>query len=145
MRLPSIASLALCMVACSSSGPGGRPDNATPQATVQMTVTNRSEVSVSVFAVWATTRTRLGQVGVGSTRDFSTPYLGPDVALGVDLASVPPAGTSAGPAYFDPRTVERGSDMLRTAAYPVDDGDILVFEIRRVSPRLDVFFRELLP
>ena len=148
MRLRLLAVGAAFTMGCSSAGGGGDVPGAAPggdEQVVDITVVNRSEITVSVFAVWPGSRNRLGEVGIGRTRVFRTDYRGTDLVLGIDPANVPPAGTSQGPIQFDPQTTRRTEDMLMTGSVQVDAGDQILFEIRRVSPRLDVFWRMLVP
>ncbi|MEQ1855787.1 MAG: hypothetical protein ABL963_04900 [Longimicrobiales bacterium] len=146
MRFSSWMACAVVLTACSSGGGAGEPaDPAAPSGDLHMTVVNRAEANVAVFVVWSSGRSRLGDVAVGRTREFTTPFRAGTVALGIDISSVPPAGTSSAPSGFNATTGAREGNMLVSGGYTVDPGDVLYWEIRRISPRLDVFVREVLP
>jgi hypothetical protein len=131
--------------ACGSGdiAPAGAP--AAPPSTVHLSIVNRTGSTLSVFLVWPGGRTRLGEIGSGRTREFDTPYRATEIGLGVDVAAAPPSGTSSAPAGFNATTGAREGNMLVSGAVPVEAGDIILFEIRSLTPRLDVYWRELLP
>ena len=93
---------------------------------VEMVVLNRTSEAVSVFVWWESgARVRLGELGVGGTRTFTTPLRDAAVWLSLDVLS---QGTGR---------------MDRPDSYvPVQPGDRIEWEIRRTSP-IDLFYRRL--
>jgi len=110
-----------------------------------LNITNGTGSTLSVFMVWDGGRTRLGDIGAGRTREFTPTYRATEIALGVDAAAAPPSGTSSAPSGFNATQNQREGNMLVSGAVPVDAGDIILFEIRALTPRLNVFWRELIP
>jgi hypothetical protein len=144
-RILALAVLAT-LSACSSPDRAGAPGApASPPGDVQLSIVNRTGSTLSVFLVWNGGRSRLGEIGSGRTREFNTPFRATEIALGVDVAAVPPSGTSDAPRGFNATTGAREPNMLVSGAVPVDAGDIILFEIRSLTPRLNVYWREVLP
>jgi hypothetical protein len=135
----------LVLSACASEGPSDAGAPASPPASVQLNITNGTGSTLSVFMVWDGGRTRLGEIGAGRTREFTPTYRATEIALGVDAAAAPPSGTSSAPSGFNATQGQRESNMLVSGLVPVDAGDIILFEIRSLTPRLNVFWRELVP
>ena len=98
--------------------------------TVQLTVMNEYVGRVTAYAVWGTSRVRLGDVGQNRTRTFFARVQGNALAVGLELAGAPPAGTSGGPSALSARA---GSQPDPSAPYVTSDeidvvvGDALEF------------------
>ena len=93
---------------------------------VEMVVLNRTSEAVSVFVWWESgARVRLGELGVGATRTFTTPLRDAAVWLSLDVLS---QGT--------------GRRDRPDSYVPVQPGDRIEWEIRRTSP-IDLFYRRL--
>jgi hypothetical protein len=107
-------------LACASAGP---TDGDAGGAIVQATVVNEYVATITVYAVWGSTRTRLGEVGANRQRVFFTPVRGDRLAIGFEAIGAPPAGTG------DPRqeqyaqtegvTVISGDEVECTLAPPL--------------------------
>ena len=129
MRLEPLTVLAttLAAIACASSGQG---DVADGENTVQLTVINEFQGTVTAYAHWDGTRIRLGDVPQNRTRLFMTPVRSNRVAIGLEAIGAPPAGTTAGPTRFrgggDP---DPSAPYAASEATPVVPGDALEFRL----------------
>ncbi|MGE0159343.1 MAG: hypothetical protein AB7T31_08000 [Gemmatimonadales bacterium] len=129
MRLALIVLAALAAGACASSGSSGSDG---PERTVQLTVINQYVGTVTAYAVWETSRVRLGDVPPGRTRLFMTPLRATRVSIGLEAIGAPPPGTSAGPQRFGPGG---GGDADPSSPYmvspPIDvvNGDAIEFRL----------------
>jgi hypothetical protein len=104
MRLTSLFLLAaLASAGCASSTPGDGGDAA---ETVQLTVINQYQGTVTAYAVWGSGRIRLGDVGQNRTRLFSTPLRSDRVAVGLELIGAPPPATGGNSALIPYRLSE---------------------------------------
>lgn len=93
MRFRALAVLAVsATLACASSGQAGESGEQGPGA-VTMVVINEYSYTATAYVIWGNNRVRLGDVGGGRTRTFSTPRRGNTVALGVEATGAPPAAT----------------------------------------------------
>ena len=93
---------------------------------VEMVVLNRTSEALSVFVWWeGGARVRLGELGVGATRTFTTPLRDAAVWLSLDVLS---QGT--------------GRRDRPDSFVPVQPGDRIEWEVRRTSP-IDLFYRRL--
>jgi hypothetical protein len=144
MRLSALfLSVALAAAGCASAGQAGGGSN----DTVQLTVMNEYVGRVTAFAVWGTSRVRLGEIGQNRTRTFFAPVQGNALAIGLELIGAPPAGTSGGPSVLSSRA---GSQPDPSAPYVTSEeidvvaGDALefrysaagIFTVRRLEAGL---------
>ena len=129
MRLQALAVLATTLVAaaCASSP---ESEGGEPSSTVQLTVINEYQGTVTAYAHWDGTRVRLGDVPQNRTRLFITPVRSNHVAIGLEAVGAPPAATTAGPTRFrgggDP---DPSSPYTASEATPVVAGDALEFRL----------------
>jgi hypothetical protein len=86
--------IALAAAGCASAGQG---DGGDASDTVQLTVVNEYQGTVTAYAVWGSSRIRLGDVGQNRTRLFTTSRRSDRVAVGLELIGAPPSATSVGP------------------------------------------------
>jgi hypothetical protein len=124
MHWRSTVSLVLAWIAtgCASGGQGGAPGDLTsgPQ-TVELTVANLADGTVTAFAQWRNgPRTLLGVLRAGAVGSYITPYRASEVALTLEAAVPPPA--TGYPSAYAPTFVQ------------IDMGDTVVFEIIRIFP-----------
>lgn len=130
MRVAMSVLLATVFAGCASSGPGSTGADNT-DATVEMTVVNRADGTVTAFAQWRNgPRSRLGVVRVGDTQTFTTAHRGQEVALTIE-AAVPAPATGLPGAYAPSYVV-------------VDAGESMVWEIIQISPP-NIFYRRAQP
>lgn len=93
MRIGALAVLATsAALACASGGPAGE-SGAPGTGEVTLVVINEYSYTVAAYVIWGTNRIRLGDVGGGRTRSFSTPSRGNTVAIGIEATGAPPAAT----------------------------------------------------
>lgn len=117
MRLGALTLFVASAAACASAGQGS--GGAPGSDTVQITVINEYVGTVTVFAVWGTSRIRLGDVGQGRTRMFFPRVQGNPLMVGLEVIGAPPAGTSGGPTLFRARG---GPSPDPSAPYVVSEG-----------------------
>jgi hypothetical protein len=107
------------LAGCAGSGQA-TPDDASNRVTV--VVANEYSSAITAYAVWSPSRrTRLGEIQPDRTRTFQTPRAGDQIAIGLELTSAPPAGTTGGPTGFqggappriNPEMVTSESLMIR--------------------------------
>ncbi len=124
MHVRSTAALVFALIAagCASGGQAGDLGDLTsgPQ-TVELTVSNLADGTVTAFAQWRNgPRTRLGVLRAGAVGSYITPYRASEVALTLEAAVPPPA--TGYPSAYAPTFV------------PIDMGDSVIFEIIRIFP-----------
>ena len=107
-------------VACASPGQAGGDASG---GSVQATVINEYVATLTVYAVWGPSRTRLGEVGPNRQRIFVTPLRGELLAIGFEAIGAPPTGTG------DPRQEQ----YAETEGLSVGSGDAVEFRISAVS------------
>ena len=128
MRLELLAFLVTTFsaAACASS----QGDVGESEDTVQLTVINEYQGTVTAYAHWDGTRIRLGDVPQNRTRLFMTPMRGDRVAIGLEAIGAPPAGTSSGPTRFrggdDP---DPSAPYMTAGSMPVVPGDAVEFRL----------------
>lgn len=145
VRLRMLAFLLLPgAVACASSGQTSGEETG---ATVQATVINEYVGTVTAYAVWGTSRLRLGDIAGNRQRLFAIPLRGDRLAIGLEVIGAPPAATSAGPTRLrgggvgDP---DPSAPYTVSEAMPVVAGDAIefrlsaarIFTVRRLQPGL---------
>jgi len=94
---------ALASAGCASTN---QSDGGDAASTVQLTVINEYQGTVTAYAVWGSGRIRLGDVGQNRTRLFSTRRRSDRVAVGLELIGAPPPATGAGSALSPYRVSE---------------------------------------
>jgi len=127
-----LAALATAGCASTNQGDGSEAEN-----TVQLTVINEYQGTVTAYAVWGSGRIRLGDVAQNRTRLFMTPRRSDRVAVGLELVGAPPAGTSAGPTpRLSPYRVSEAIAVVVGDAveFRLSAGNILT--VRRLEPGL---------
>jgi hypothetical protein len=118
MRLSSLlVVVALASAGCASTTQGDGDDAAD---TVQLTVINQYQGTVTAYAVWGSGRIRLGDVGQNRTRLFTTPLRSDRVAVGLELIGAPPPPTGGNSALSPYRVSE---------SIAVVDGDAVEFRL----------------
>ena len=119
----AFVSTALAVVSLSCASQENSPFDSSPF--VEMTVVNRAENTLTVFAWWrAGARVRLGEIRGGATRTFNTPLRSDEVWLSFDVLAGRRVGRPNPPEFF----------------VPVQAGDGIEWEIR---PTYAVFYRRL--
>jgi hypothetical protein len=134
---------ALAAAGCASSGQGTVGDAAedTGEA-LQATIINEYLGTVTAYAVWGSTRTRIGDVGQGRTRIFDVPVRGNRLAIQLQANATPPPGTSAGPNRFGGGDPSPAAPVRQSEAMDVVAGDALEY---RVSAAGIITVRRLVP
>jgi hypothetical protein len=110
---------ALASATCASTNQG---DGSEAESSVQLTVINEYQGTVTAYVVWGSGRIRLGDVGQNRTRLFSTPRRSDRVAVGLELIGGPPAGTGAG-------ATPRLSPYRVSESIAVVEGDAVEFRL----------------
>ena len=110
---------ALVSAGCASTN---QSEGSDAPSTVQLTVINEYQGTVTAYAVWGSGRVRLGDVGQNRTRLFQTPRRSDRVAVGLELVGAPPPGTSAGP-------TPRLSPYRVSESIAVVEGDAVEFRL----------------
>lgn len=123
--------LITCATGCASVNQGNTAqDDVGSDARVEMIVLNRTQDVVTVFAWWENgARVRLGELRGGATRTFITPLRDTGVWLSLDVLSQRRTGRGDRPDSF----------------VPIRTGDRFEWEIRLVSPSVDLYYRRLPP
>jgi hypothetical protein len=100
MRSKVFMLVATAALAGCAGGGQATPDDASSRVTV--VVVNEFASAITAYAVWQPSgrRVRLGEVQPDRTRTFETPHAGDQIALGIEITSAPPVGTTAGPTGF---------------------------------------------
>jgi hypothetical protein len=100
MRSKIFALLAAAALAGCGGGGQATPDDVGDRVT--FVVANEFANAITAYAVWGPTgrRVRLGEVQPDRERTFETPRAGDQIALGLELTSAPPGGTTGGPTGF---------------------------------------------
>ena len=144
MRLRALIVFAgLVAAACASSGQG---DGAADESAVQLTVINEYVGTVTAYALWASGRVRLGDVGQNRTRVFMTPARSDVVSLGLEMVGAPPGATTPGPTLFQGagNAPDPSAPFVGVGPVNVVPGDALEFRlsagriltVRRLEPGL---------
>src|SRR5688572_8885073 len=95
MRFRFFTIISVAAAAGCAGGAQATPGDGVGRLTV--VVTNEFASAVTVYAVWpGGRRNRLGEVQPDRTRTFEPQRAGDEIALGLELASAPPVGTTAG-------------------------------------------------
>jgi hypothetical protein len=146
MRLKSLYLLcAIAAAACASSGQGGGEGTADDtDETLQLTIINEYLGTVTAYAVWGSSRARIGDIGQGRTRIFDTAVRGNRMAVQLQANATPPPGTSVGPSRFSGGEPNMGAPVGQSEAMDVVAGDALeirvsaagILTIRRLVPGL---------
>jgi hypothetical protein len=117
----TVFALSLGAAGCASGGQASPEDLGGGPQTVELTVFNRADGTVTAFAQWRNgPRTRLGVLRAGTTESYLIPHRGSEIALTFEAAVPPPA--TGYPSSYAPTFVQ------------IDMGDTLVFEIVRIFP-----------
>ncbi len=105
-----LSALAVGVVACASSG--SRFDELEPGrgGELALEVENQNFYDATLYAVSGSRRHRLGTVGGNGKRNFTFPWVGPEVRIEIRLISV-------GSYLTEPITVDRG-DVLQLTIEP---------------------------
>jgi hypothetical protein len=125
-QLGGVLLLSIALVSgCASGSQTDSPFDSA--AFVEMTVLNRSTTAVTAFAWWrGGARVRLGEVGGGTGRTFTTPLRSDEVYLSFDVLSNRRVGRPRTPQSF----------------VPVRAGDRIEWEI---NTTFQLFYRRLAP
>lgn len=129
-QLGGILLLSIGLVAgCASANTAS--DDVNSDAVVEMVILNRTAATVTAFVEWQNgQRVLLGELRGGATKTFTTPYRGTEIWLSLDFVGRSRSGIL-------------GSRERPPSFVPVYPGDRYEWEIRLVSPSVDLFYRRL--
>lgn len=132
------------VVALSACAGGGQASPGEDGERITVVVANDFERAVMAYAVWpGGSRRRLGQVSSGRTRTFETPRSGNEIAIGLEVLSAPPTGTTGGPTGFAGGAPPRiNPEMVTSESMLILPGEGIEW---RLTPTGSLEYRRIVP
>ena len=142
MRAPFLMLSAL--VALSGCAGGGQATPEDDMGRITVVVVNEFAGPVTAYAVWPGSRPRrLGEVSSNRTRTFETPRQGNEIAIGLELVSAPPVGTTAGPTGFQGGAPPRiNPEMVTSESMLIGPGEGIEWQL---TPTGSLLYRRIVP
>jgi hypothetical protein len=142
MRSTCLVIVAAMSVAGCASGGQAVSEDSSDRVTIM--VGNDFASAVTAYAVWpGGRRNRLGEIQPDRTRTFETVRAGDEIALGVELTSAPPRGTTAGPTGFQGGAPPRlNPEMVMGEGIMISPGEGIEW---RITSTGSLVYRRLVP